>query len=300
MRFEQLKYLETALRTGSFRQAAKELAIAQPTISTQVQRLEEDLGVVLLQRSAHGVRGTYAAERILPHVFAALNAEHALREEASAINGLTAGYIRLAAVTAASQALLPSVVQRLQADHPNIRFQVTEGGSEMVREGVAAGRFDGGLLVRFKTPPPQPGDLRYIDLLEGRLVLAIPENHPLASKPFISGPDLAHQPVIVFTIGSVLREAFEILTEGVDVKPVYYTENAETAQRMVRAGVGIAIGNTLAPSTISGDGVVLAPLTGEWTETRLSVVLRPDEQLSPAMQTFLHIVREERARLHRT
>src|SRR5690606_37820132 len=102
--------------------------------------------------------GTFAAERILPHVFAALNAEHALREEASAINGLKAGHIRLAAVTAASQALLPRVVQRLQAEHPNIQFEVTEGGSEMVREGVAAGRFDGGLLTRFTMASAQSDD----------------------------------------------------------------------------------------------------------------------------------------------
>lgn len=298
MRFEQLRYLEAALRTGSFRRAAKELDVAQPTISTQVQRLEEDLGVVLLDRGAHGVTGTFAAQRILPHLFAALNAEHALREEASAINGLKAGHIRLAAVTAASQALLPRVVQRLQSEHPNIRFEVTEGGSEMVRDGVAAGRFDGGLLTRFTMASAADPELRYIDLLEGRLVLAIPENHPLASKPFVTGSDLEGQPIIEFTLGSVLRQAFELLTDGVDYRPVYFTENAETAQRMVRAGVGIAIANTLAPSTISGDGVVLAPLNTEWSETRLAVVLRPGERPSPAMQTFLHLVREERARLH--
>ncbi|MBO1267737.1 helix-turn-helix domain-containing protein [Arthrobacter cavernae] len=61
MRFAQLRYLEAALRTGSFRQAAKELDISQPTITNQVQRLEEDLGVILVTRGAKGVRPTYAA-----------------------------------------------------------------------------------------------------------------------------------------------------------------------------------------------------------------------------------------------
>ena len=81
MRFEQLRYLEAALRTGSFRQAAKELGVPQPTITNQIQRLEEDLGVVLVLRTAQGVRPTYAAERILPHAEAAIQAENLLRQE---------------------------------------------------------------------------------------------------------------------------------------------------------------------------------------------------------------------------
>ena len=72
MRFVQVRSLEAALRTGSFRQAAMELNTTQPTITNQVQRLEEDLGVVLVIRDAKGVLPTYAAEAILPHVVAAV------------------------------------------------------------------------------------------------------------------------------------------------------------------------------------------------------------------------------------
>ncbi|MDQ4117114.1 MAG: LysR family transcriptional regulator, partial [Actinomycetota bacterium] len=61
MRFEQLRYLEAALRHGSVRRAAAELGVTQPSISAQIQRLEEDLGVVLVIRGSRGVRPTGAA-----------------------------------------------------------------------------------------------------------------------------------------------------------------------------------------------------------------------------------------------
>lgn len=296
MRFEQLQYLEAAVRTGSFRQAAAELGVAQPTISTQVQRLEEDLGVVLLVRGGRGVKPTYAAERILVHAMAAIRAHHMMRQEASAIGGLKEGRIRLAVVSAAAQTILPSVVRRLQSENPNIHFQVTELGSGDVRSGVASGRFDAGVLTRMKGSADND-DLRYIDIAEGQLVLSVPESHPLANRSHISGKDLAGERVIIISVRSLLQQAFDQLTEGVDINPVFYTDNAETAQRMVRAGVGIVIAHTLHASTRSGNGVVLVPLRGDIAETRLSAVLRSDEQPTPATRTFLQLLREESRRV---
>lgn len=295
MRFEQLQYLEAAVRTGSFRQAAAEFGVAQPTISTQVQRLEEDLGIVLLVRGGRGVRPTYAADKILVHAMEALRAHHMMRQEASAIGGLKEGRIRLAVVSAAAQTVLPNVVSRLQSEYPNIHFQVTELGSGDVRRGVASGRFDAGVVTRFKSSVDNDA-LRYIDVAEGRLVLSVPEAHPLADRSHISGKDLAGERVIIISVRSLIQQAFDQLTEGVDFSPVFYTDNAETAQRMVRAGVGVVIAHTLHPSTRSGDGAALVPLRGDIAETRLSAVLRSDEQPTPATRTFLHLLREESRR----
>lgn len=295
MRFEQLQYLEAALRTGSFRQAARELGVSQPTITTQVQRLEEDLGVVLVMRGTQGVRPTDAAERILPHVLSAIRTEHSLRQEASSIDGLKIGSIKLGAVASASQSVLPAVVKRLHSEHPNIRFEVTEGGSEMVRHGVANGHFDAGLLVRVKGEEPDPAHLTCIDILEGRLVLEIPEDHPLASQESVEAADLAGQPLIFFRRGSLLRTMFDRFVEGIETRAVYFTDNASTAQALVRAGVGISIANTLAPATTGGQGVVLAPISTSWSEVRLSVVVRRDEMRGPVLQTLLSLLREESA-----
>lgn len=295
MRFEQLRYLEAALRTGSFRQAAKELGITQPTITNQVQRLEEDLGVVLVTRGAKGVRPTYAAERILPHVQAAVQAERMLREEASAIGGLKLGTVRLGTVPAGSQTLLPATVKRLLTEFPNVRFEVDEGPSKMVVRGVLNGNFDVGLVTRLPGIELTPGEdalLHHTDLVTGRLVLAVPEDHPLATKNHFEASDLEGQAVIFPAESSILRVAFEQLLGDVDVKIVYSTPNAEATQAMVRAGVGISIANTLLRSTVSGNGVALVPLPYKWAGARTSVIVRKDESRSSAVQAFLRLLRE--------
>ncbi|WP_431952240.1 LysR family transcriptional regulator [Nocardia lijiangensis] len=93
MRFEQLRYLVAAVQEGSLRRAAASLDLSQPAVSDQIRRLEEELGLVLMTRGSSGVRPTYAAELIMPHVRSVLRAESAIRAEASAISGLTSGHI---------------------------------------------------------------------------------------------------------------------------------------------------------------------------------------------------------------
>lgn len=297
MRFEQLTYLEAAIRTGSFRQAAKELGVSQPTITNQVQRLEEDLGVILVTRGAQGVRPTFAAERILPHVLNAIRAERMLRQETDAFDGLKIGSVRLATVAVGAMVVLPNIVKRLHKEHPNIRFEITEGSTDMVRNGVISGHFDMGILTRLELPEDEADSDRLynMDLMTGRLVLCVPATHPLAEIETFDIAQLNGAPLVFYGKGSVLRRAFEHLIEGIEANVVYTTRGggAETAMSMVRAGVGIAIGNTLAPSTASGDGIVLVPIQEPWARTTLSAVVRAGEIRSPVVQTLLRLLSED-------
>ncbi len=283
------------MRTGSFRQAARELGVSQPTITNQIQRLEEDLGVVLMLRGSRGARATEAAERMLPHVIAAIRAEDMLRQEASAIEALKIGSVKMAAVSTGSSLLLPNVVRQLHDQHPNIRFDVTEGGSQMVRHGVAAGAFDLGLTTRLEGFDDESDheQLHFIELMTGHLVLCVPDEHPLSQIDHLSTADLNDQPLVFFKKGSILRTAMEKLMEGFEARVVYSADNAETAQRMVRAGVGISMANTLAPSTISGNGVTIVPINEPWARTTLCAVVRKDEMRTPVVQTLLRLIRRE-------
>lgn len=301
MRFAQLRYLEAALRAGSFRQAAKDLNISQPTITSQVQRLEEELGVLLVTRGAKGVQPTYAAEQILPHVKAAVQAERMLREDASAISGLQIGVVRLGIVPAAAQTILPSVVQRLLVEYPNLRFDADEGPSRMVLKGVLSGKFDVGLITRLpgiELIPAEDALLDHIDLMSGHVVLSVPEDHPLTEKDVFDPEDLEGESLIFPAESSVLKVAFERLIEGIEARITYTTPNAESTQAMVRAGVGLGIANTLVPSTRSGDGVSLIPLHYDWAKAKTSAVVRKDEARSSAVHALLRLLREESADYH--
>lgn len=286
------------MRTGSFRRAARELGVSQPTITNQIQRLEEDLGVVLVLRGTKGVRPTYAAERILPHAEAAIRAEDLLRQEVSAVDGMKIGTVRMATVATGSMLVLPGIVKRLHEEHPNIRFEVNEIGTDGVLRGVAGGQYDLGLITRIGDDDVEYGEgiddsrLHFIDLMSGRLVLCVPDQHPMAHADELNVEDLRDAPLIYYRKGSSLRAAFEKLLGDVQARVIYTTDGAETAQRMVRTGVGIAIANTLAPTTTSGDGVTLIPIPGDWARTRLSVVVRLGELRGSIVQTILRLIRE--------
>lgn len=291
MRFEQLRYLEAALRCGSLRQAATQLDVSQPTLSAQIRRLEEDLGVVLIVRGARGVSPTSAAETLLPHIRSALQAERAIRLESGAISGLKSGRIALGVTPASSQFLLPKVVPEFRRSFPRIEFEVTEAYSGEICDGVTNGLFDFGIVARFLNDPEDPA-YRYLDLVTGRVVLTIPEDHELAERDTIRVEDLQDQPMITFTHGSLLRVGFARLAEKVRMRPVYHINSAESAQELVRAGVGLALGHTLAPSTRSQPGVLLATLDVPWQETQLSGIMRADERPAPALSAFVQRLKE--------
>jgi DNA-binding transcriptional LysR family regulator len=291
VRFEQLQYLVAAVKEGSLRRAAASLDLSQPTVSDQLRRLEEELGLVLMTRGSHGVRPTYAAELIMPHVLSALRAESAIRAEASAVSGLTSGRIDIGTISAASTRLLPEVVAQFRITHPNVQFRVNECGSMDVKQGVSKGDFDLGIVSRFEVDGSQGDDLRVIDLRRGRIVLAIPEKHPLAEKPRVATKDLVGQPMIVMPRGTLLRDAYERLSQEVETEPVYFTNTTESAQQLVRTGIGCALAHTLASTTLSRPGVVLATLDVPWTATQMSVVMRSGEQPSRAAQGFLQLLR---------
>lgn len=294
MRFEQLRYLDVAIRLGSVRKAAAELGVAQPSVSAQIQRLEEDLGVILVVRGPRGIRPTDAAEAMLPHVRAALRAEDAMRQEAGSVTGLRSGRVRLGSISAASHSLLPTVVRRFRKEHPNIHFQVTEGGSSAIRADVASGEFEIGIVSRFRNASADDPGLRYIDLAHGRIALCLPQNHPLTRQRHVRATDLAGEEMVSFHRGYLLREAYDALASVADITAVYYTDSAEIAHRMVAEGVGLSLASTLSPIWMRGnEGVRFAVIDEPWAETRMSVVLRADEQPPPAVRAFLRILREE-------
>lgn len=296
MRLEQLRYAEVTFRAGSLRKAAQELGVAQPSLSQQIQRLEEELGVVLLIRRPNGVRPTDAAIAILPHIRTALRAEAHLRQEASAISGLREGRVRLGSIATASRTLLPRVVRRFQQEHPSIHFQVTEGGSVLIRDQVASGDLDVGIVSHLLEDKHGMAGLFVEDIADGRMVVCIPAGHRLWGRTAVTAADLAGEAIIAFHPGYILRTVYDHLATRQEVHAVYYTDSSETARRMVSAGVGIALLSRLGTSddsAVSAGRIGFLPLQEPWAESRMSVVRRADEQPPPAVRALLRIVRHE-------
>lgn len=291
MRFDQLRYLDAAIRLGSMRRAADYMDITQPSLTQQIRRLEEELNVVLLIRRSTGVLPTDAASTLLPHLRVALQAENALHQQASAISGLHTGHIRLATVPTASRMFVPQSVHQFRRRYPNIRFEVIEGGSGQIRESVLGGESDVGVIARWVDEAPDAG-LFTVDLLRGACHLCVPVNHRLASNTSVDVAELAGEDFVVVEPGQVLREVFEQIASRVDLRVVYQTTNSDSARRTVEAGVGISLqsGFGLANESSRSVTIPFAPPVGDLS---ISMIRRSEEQPAPATAAFMRTVREQ-------
>lgn len=294
MRYEQLRYLEAVICAGSFHKAATRLGITQPSLSSQIQRLEEDLGVVLVRREARGVHPTEATEALLPYLRAALRSVDAMREEANSIIGLRTGRVRVGAIPASTRSILPAVVRIFRQTYPTIELEVEEHGAVTVRNSVSSGRYDIGILSRFEQPDQEPSNLRYVDLACGRVLICLPSGHELAGRDSINAKALSGQEFVAYHRGALLREAFDKIARSVPVSAVYYMSTTENAERMVAAGVGICLTSSLAaiPQELS-DALAFVPLDETWAITHTSIALRSKEQTPPAVRAFIGVIREQ-------
>lgn len=240
MRFDQFRYLEAIVRLSSFRKAADELGVAQPSISQAIQQLERDIGARLLDRSRRGIRLTPVGESVMPHVRAALTAEEHLRLEVASFSSLRRGHLRLGTVTAASNTILPPVIRLFNRRHPGIDLLITETGSVDIMDAVVAGDLDMGVISR-SDMFPLPDHFVLEDLFPTSLVICAPAGHPLASRHGITPSELATQSLIGFRKGYLLHEIARKLFGEQKLNIVYYTDNSESAKRMIAAGVGITL-----------------------------------------------------------
>lgn len=297
VRFEQLRYAEAAGRHGSLRKAADELGISQPSLSQQIQRLEEDLGVVLFIRRPNGVRFTDAGATLMPRFRSALRLEDGIRQQASAIGGARVGRIHLGVVPTACRALLPRCIRNFQAMYPNIQFQITEGGSGALRESVSRGELDLAVVSMF-VDDAYP-DLLVSELCIDPLVACVPAGHRLSVKSSVTAADLEDEPMIVHDRGYILSRAFDRLSAGRRLRPVVFAESTETAREFVSASVGVTIMPRMALVTqsIPRDDVAIVPLAPEWARLQVAVIRRADEHPTPASQALVRLLRSAAARL---
>lgn len=295
MRFEQLRYLESVARLRSFHAAAAELNVSQPTLSEQIRRLEEDLGVVLLFRGRGGTRLTSSGLSLLPHIHSTMASVESLRQAAGSLQGVRKGRIRLGAVSLASRLLLPKVVVAFRQSYPGVALQVTEKGSLEVEHGISEGIYDLGILSRRLDSKTSP-DHEFEPLLNTRLAVCLPQAHRLAKKSVLSKGDVLEEPLVMYGTGFLMHEATVSLIGRSPDNIVHYTNNTETAIRMVKAGVGIAIISLLSESDeLVDDSVRLLPIENS-PDFALGLFRSTMVQPPPAVTALMRITRLYAAR----
>lgn len=195
MNLTQLRSLISVAETGSFTAAATRVGVTQSGMSQALAALEESLGVKLLTRQRHGVELTAFGERALDHARAAFAHLEAIRKEAAEATGKEAGSLRIAAFPSVFATVLPPLLRRFRALHPDIELVALETDDREVEAWLEAGSIDLGIVLN-----PSP-DSDAVPIGQDAWVAVLPVAHRLARRGTLSFADLAAEPFVLATGG---------------------------------------------------------------------------------------------------
>lgn len=287
MRVERARYFLAAVETGSLRAAATRCEVSQPTLGEQVSLLEEELNVVLLTRSPHGVRPTAAGQALIEPFSRLVTAEDAIHRAAADSGGLYQGRVAIGAISVAAEILVAPVVARLRADHAGLRFSVSETSSRDIEVGVLAGDLDFGVI---STPASAvTTGLRRSSLFSVPLGAVVRTDHLLAQREELAWQELATWPIVTMRSGTVLWERLHENIADPDV--VVQAMSARSVKVMVGHGAGVGV---LAPFETSTDvpEVCWIPLRGAGP-VEFCLVQRGDSRPSPSALIVRRLVEEQ-------
>ena len=184
--------LVKTVECGSFTKAARLLCYSQSGISRMIQDLEQDWGVTLLERGRGGVRLTSEGVQLLPFARSICREYEALEVQVNELTGLQAGLIRIGTFSSVATHWLPYIIKAFQQDYPNIDYELLLGDYTEIETWIGEGRVDCGFL-RLPTLP----ELESIFLEQDRLLVILPENHPLAGCAAFPVAALCNDPFLL-------------------------------------------------------------------------------------------------------
>lgn len=300
MRFEQLRYLQCIVRHRSFRRAAEELRLSQPSLTQAMQSLEEELQVVLLDRQRGDIRLTAAGEEVMPDVLHALECETRMRKAGDEYAFLRKGILSIGTTHAGSNTALPAMLSRFSQRYPGIDIHVVEGGSVDITGDVRDRKLDIGIITRVPGVTPPVEGMRIRDLVVSHLVVCIRRDNSLASRQrTITAADLAGQSLIMFRRGYALHDAVRALVAESNPRVVFHTNNPESAKRMVVEGLGITVMpkcSVVSDNYLRQGKIRYIPVRDSHASVIVSAIQRQGEHASKAAEVFWNMLPPTRAK----
>jgi LysR family hydrogen peroxide-inducible transcriptional activator len=250
MNLRDLRYLVALADERHFGKAAERCFVSQPTLSAQVRKLEEYLGVPLVERQPKRVALTPTGEKVVQRARTLLQEADAIVELAKSDRDPLAGPLKLALIPTVGPYLLPHVASRLRKDLPRLKLMLYEYQTGQLLEKLRAGEIDMGILAL----PVDLDGIEATELYDEPFTLAVPSTHPLADQERIKVEDLRGETLLLLEDGHCLRDqALEVCSRvRVNEAQDYRATSLETLRQMVAAGHGITLLPELAAETPVG------------------------------------------------
>jgi DNA-binding transcriptional LysR family regulator len=288
----RLRVLSEVVARGSFSGAAEALSYTQSAVSQAIARLEAETGTALVVRDRRGVRPTAAGATLVEHAEVIFAQVEAAEEDLAAVLGVRGGRLRVASFPSAGATLMPLAVADFRRGHPDVALTLAEGEPEEIAPRVRAGEFDLALLFEFAGAREKPGaGLRSVTLLQDPMHVALPADHPLVDKPELALADLRDEQWVQTSASSpcarhVVRSC---LAAGFEPNVTFESDDYETVQGLVAAGVGVALIPRLASTNVH-DGIIVRALAPNSPVRRVIAATTVGPGVAPAAKTMIRIL----------
>lgn len=288
----RLNVLSEVVRRGSFSAAAEALSYTQSAVSQAVARLEDEVGAALVIRDRRGVRPTAAGATLVEHAESIFAQIEAAEEDLAAVLGVRGGRLRVASFPSAGATLMPLAVALFRRGHPDVTLTLAEGEPEEIAPRVSAGEFDLALLFRFPGVREQLArGLRVVTLLEDPMRVALPAEHPLVDKPALTLADLSQEDWVQTAASSpCARHVVRLcLAAGFEPRVSFESDDYETVQGLVAAGVGVALIPRLALTRVH-PRIIVRDLSPRSPAREVVAATMAGPGVAPAARTMIKIL----------
>lgn len=287
--FTELRYLVAIAETGHFGRAAEACHVSQPTLSMQLRKLEDTLGVPLLERGTRQTCLTLAGARVVERARAILSEVRAIGEVARGHTAPLEGELRLGVIPTLGPYLLPDLLVPLQQAYPRLRLLVAENLTLFLIEELSAHRLDAALLA---LPTSAPG-LQALPLFAEPFWFLAPKGHRLARRKTLREDDLKQEKILLLAEGHCFRE--QALAICGEIGPASGDDFAATSLETLRHLVGAGLGSTLLPALavprLASRETIVRPFSTPAPQRNIGLVWRRSFARPEAMQLLGEFIR---------
>lgn len=278
----QMQYLLAVAELGSFRKAALQCRVAQPSLSAQIAAAESSIGVRLLERDLRHVRVTDAGKEFIERARKVLVEVSDMQKAASRYEDPLTGPLRLGVIPTISPYLLPEVVPLLLESFPDLTITWTEEKTETLVQQIRSGHLDGAIVAE----PAELLDLPTHTLFDDPFVLAVPSRHPLARhRQGVKLPTLEGEKLLLLTEGHCFREqAISACSRSNLEELSFRATSLSTLVQMVASGAGLTLLPKLSVETETRRAdIQVLPLAAPGAKRTIVLTCRPGGFREPAI-----------------
>jgi LysR family hydrogen peroxide-inducible transcriptional activator len=288
MEMNQLRYTVAVARTGNFTRAAEQCRVSQPSLSQQIQKLEDELGERLFDRMKRETKLTSYGEAFVRRAVRILEETELAIREASDAKSILSGALTIGVLPTIAPYLLPKSIAAFATRYPGVEIVVQEDTTAQLLKHLTTYEID----FAIASNPVQDNRFEIQELFTEELLLALPPSHPLARKRKVPAAALEGERLIVMREGHCLGDQVLGFCEQRDKKPTVSFRSAqlETIYALVSAGLGLSLVPAMAARIERSHALEYRSIQHPRPERKILAVWPKQRPLSRAARAFLELM----------